>query len=209
MATLPELTELLDSELQGIIATKYGIGTPSNHVGPSNSHDQQTLPSLQYETQVTPIKRGLDGEAYVDDIIYENGSATAIIFRKDYTLYFDVIASAGNDDTKERDELYTAVDQHFTQYVAWGDAEDLHSDADELRLLGTSDESRPDDAVRGDRFSVELDFSAYLEWTGFSSLESVQMDVEVGNAVETVDDTLVIEDELILDGGTTDFTYKN
>lgn len=190
MATRSELTQLLDSELQSIISSEYGVSDPSSHVGPANHHDQQTLPSLQYETQVTPIKLGLNGESYVDEVVYNNGSAVSIIFRKDKTLFFDVIATAPNDNSKQRDELYEAVEDHFGKYDGKrNDAEDLHSDLDEIRVNSTSDESRPDDAVRGDRLSIEIDYKEYDEYTDFSSLESMSTDLVISDQEEPEEQT--------------------
>lgn len=188
MATRSELTELLDSTLQDIIVDLYGVTDPSSHVGPANGHDNQNLPSLKYETQVTPINLGLHGESYVDDIVYENGSATTIIFRDDNTLFFDVIATAPNDNAMQRDNLYDAVEDVFGEYDGKRrEPADLHGDVDEIRVGGTSDESRPDDAVRGDRLSIELDYSEYEEFSDFASLESLNTNLNVSDQSESED----------------------
>jgi hypothetical protein len=187
MATRSELTQLLDNELQNIISSVYGISDATPHVAPARTQDNQKLPALNYETQVTPLKHGMHGESYVDEVNYDtSGSVKEIVFGEDKTLYFDVTASVGNDDVKERDELYEAVEDHFGVYDGKRrDTSDLHADIDEIRIQSTSDESRPDDAVRGDRISLEIDYTLYDSYTGFSTMESFETNINISEQDES------------------------
>ncbi len=191
MATRSELTQLLDNELQSIISQRYGVTDATPHVAPARTQDDQTLPSLNYETQVTPQRRGMHDESHVDELKYTDGSVSAIVFRDDKTLFFDVTASVGDDDFKEKDDLYSAVENWFDIYDGKRkQPEDLHSDIDELRVLGTSDESRPDDAVRGDRLSLEIDFSVYDEYTDFDTMESFTSNIETKDQISQEEQTI-------------------
>lgn len=180
MATLSEVKQSLYEELVTVLSNKYGLSDPYNHVDPVQTGDDQVFPSLNFETQVIPVERGLHSAIYVDEVSYTNGTIDSITYRRDYTLFYDVIASVGNDDQEERADLYNAVENHFLTYLTHTASLDtINEDIDDISVDGTSDESRPDDAVRGDRLSIELEFSKYLTTSDVTPMNTVAMELTV------------------------------
>ena len=176
--------------LEDVISNTFGVSDPSPHVAPVQTQEDQQLPSLNYNTQVEPISYGMHGSEYVDHLEYTNESVSGIVFAEDKVFYLDVIASASGDNMKQRDDLYTAVEDYFSIFDGKrSQPSDFNADVDEIRVGGTSDESRPDDAVRGDRLSIELDYTTYDTYTDFSSLESLTSNVTVKEFEENTDTT--------------------
>lgn len=194
MAETADIKQAIYDELAGVIDRTIATANPYNHVSPASSTREQELPSLHFEAFASPITRGLHGESYVHDVQYNaNGSAEQIIYRRDYSLTTDVFTIVPEDDIRFKDELYSAVETTFSRYRMWDEPSDFHEDVVDIRTEGATNESRPDDAVRGERLRIEIEFAQYHSYDEFATMERIEQSIEHEN--ETVNESVTTSEE--------------
>jgi len=193
-----DVTTWLLDELETILDTTslVSLPNPTSHVDVADSHDDQTYPfvGVQFisgDSESGGIGRG---NLVVDNVNYDDsGLVQSIVRRKDITLRIEVVPVT-DDDPALRDDLGDAITDHFSLVNEKGTHPD---DIDEIRPEESSSAGRPSEFVRGQGLPLEIEYSRYLVDENVTGVESVNLDVSVGdtdNVVDEDDDPTAISD---------------
>ncbi len=178
MVSKEGLKQRLYEELASVLEANTAVSNPYEHVAVHNTWEDEVYPSYVYETFGRPHSRGIDGSVHVDEIEYSGGEIAAIIYRKDSDLIVDISAFTDDGAEKQKDQLYQSLEDNFSEYNMWKDPSDFHSDVRSIDVGGTSDVGRADEAIRGDRLRIEMEYSRYRTFDTFVPIRKVEQSFE-------------------------------
>jgi hypothetical protein len=166
MVTSPQLKETIYDELVATLAAHTG-NTESTiesnkQVRPTNRYEDGAFPAYVFDTFDTDINRGMGSGVQVHNVVRNaDDTIDKLVVRREKEMRVDVGAHATGDRVKEADELYSSLEEHFTQFVedVGLTTTQLHSDVQTVRLRGTTDVSSADDGIRGERFRWTLNIT--------------------------------------------------
>lgn len=150
MATANEIKIKFRSELYNAVS---GIVDEKNVRVATNEKDAE-YPSVVYDEFQTT------GRTFLDTVERDvDGNITAKNYRQFVTIVFDCIILAETESQK--DELVEKIREHFSRYSMWLDPIDFDKDCRRIEIQGTqnSDELFNNEIVRGDRLTIEVQFS--------------------------------------------------
>jgi hypothetical protein len=176
MATKEDIKQTLYDELASLIDDVTDVQRPYDHVRVADRDEDERQPSYAFRETVIPYKLGLDGNVHVDDVTYDSeGYAQEVIYRRDQTISFEILATDDNDDVASKDALYVALQDFFTQFntPAYSPS-DFHADVQHIEVFGTTDVSRPDEAIRGDSFRVDIRYGRYTIFDDFQPMREIR-----------------------------------
>lgn len=184
MATTEDIKEAVYSEVETVMATFMATDVQTvrsgNHVRPNNDVDDGGFPAFTIESFESGVNRGMGSGVHVHDIRRDaNGYIDAIVARRTKDRRFDIGAHTTGDDERALDQLYDTLEAQFIPLVedVGKDSDTLHTDVESLTLHGTSDVSSPNDAVRGDRFRIDVRYYRFVELTDIPTMKTVDTPV--------------------------------
>lgn len=186
MATLADIKQTVYDELVTALVTYTGETESTirsnKQVRPNNRYEEGPLPAYTFETFETDIDRGLGSGVHVDEITRtDSGLIDTITVRRTKRCQFDIGVHAAGDNDEKSDKLYGQLEEQFTPLIedVGLTTNTLHSDVETLRLRGTSDVSQPSDAVRGERFRIDVQYYRYIDIIDVPTMETINTDLLV------------------------------
>jgi len=188
----------LQSELQTVVSNNTSVSTPANHVGKHEPSDDPPHPYIGFRGFTRPINVGMGPSVRVHEVNDTNndGLIDEIIFARDYELTWNVYIEADGDNAQARDELQTALEDHFAPFVDGtfdrGDPTSIDSDIESIVENGSSPANRPRDDVRGVRKQYTVEYTRFNGYTDFEPMETIDLTVtETGQNPETYFDETI------------------
>ena len=184
MATRDEIIQALYDDCASYLGSldgSLGIGalsSPYEHVEPSETYDEETLPSITFTTSERAYTRGFDGNVHVDDVDWVNGSIDSITYRADWDLRIDLSVHVDDGDVTERDKLLDGVRNYFNRYNRHLDESDFHSDAHRFDVR----ESSPTEGhgyVNGERVRLDVRYGRYNTFDSVPTMEQITLEFDV------------------------------
>ena len=174
MATRKDIKETFHSECETVIGSNTAVTTAdaAEHVGVADGPFEDRQPFLAFQDFPRPVERGFRGGVQVDHIEYnDSDEATAIVFRRDTRLRFDLTVVATGEVAK--DELYAATMDHFGGYNRHLDPTDFHADASDVTVEESTPENREDSPAVGDTIRVYVEYGRFNRYTDFAPTRSI------------------------------------
>jgi hypothetical protein len=178
VATKEDIKDAIYDDLVTVVSNNTGVSTPDEHVDVLQQREDARYPFVGFEVFGQPLDRGFDGSIHVDDVVYSSDKVDYVVYRRDTRLTVEFGVQTDDGDVHLKDQLYTAVRDHFDEYAATDNPDGLHSDVDGIDPGGFSDESSPDESVFGDRVQYQVEYSRFWNFTGVIAMETVNVDVE-------------------------------
>lgn len=196
MATKGDIKQALYDECKTVLSSietvtvEHGsdfesLSNVDGHVDIARERDGEQYPHIAFEEFSRPLNRGMGSHVYVDATTYVDGSLDSLTFRKDERVQFDCYVEATSDGRK--DALYEALKSQFETYLELKEPADIHDDIEDMSVGETRSADRSADGVRGDRLRIVMDYARYETYTEIPTMETIQMDFDVG--ADGVDDT--------------------
>lgn len=183
MASQQEIQDAILNVLSDVLDS-LGVQTPNEHVRIAERTDDPNLPGYEFSCFEADLTRGLGSNREVHDISH-SGTGVTVTTRRRKDLTVDILAHAAGDDHRDVLKLYDAAERKFDSFTEpHGDASSLHTDVDEIEIEDNSDASNPQDAVRGDRLRISLEYYRFNE-EQYDSMQHVKTDIEVTSDISS------------------------
>lgn len=180
-----EVFQWLFGELREILASTPNTGISStteanNHVDIAEGDVDHPYPFIGVQEIATNTQTaGIgSGSLYVDDVVYSGGVLSEIKYRRESTLRLNILPIVDNDP-KLRDDLSTAIIDHFALKIRTGE---YPSDIDNPEISEKSPQNRSEEFVRGSAIPLTLEYKRFLSNSDPSVASEVDLDVDVSGS---------------------------
>lgn len=192
MATKKDIKNTLYDALVTIVSNTTSVSTPENHVDVlQHRSEDRPFPFVSFEAFGSPHNRGFDGNIHVANEVYSSGEIDYVQYRRDTRLNVDIAVEMDGGDAQAKDDLYTAVQDHFSTYVARTKPENFHSDVYEITDEGFDDESDRSNNIMGDRQSYMIGYKRYFRVDDYVPMR------EISVSIEDLDSTTIYDSDTI------------